>query len=42
MLFYGVVSDSTEDAVELFTSSEESEAVVQAWDRDEVRWARTT
>jgi hypothetical protein len=35
VLFYGVVSDSTEEAVELFTSGEEAEAVVQAWDRDE-------
>jgi hypothetical protein len=35
VLFYGVVSDSTEEAVELFTSREEAEAIVQAWDRDE-------
>jgi hypothetical protein len=27
MLFYGVVSDSTEEAVELFTRREEAEAV---------------
>jgi hypothetical protein len=35
VLFYGVVSDSTEEAVELFTRREEAEAIVQAWDRDE-------
>jgi hypothetical protein len=35
VLFYGVVSDSTEEAVELFTSREEAEAIVLAWDRDE-------
>jgi hypothetical protein len=35
MLFYGVVSEATEEAVELFTSREEAEAIVQAWDRDE-------
>jgi hypothetical protein len=35
MLFWAVVSDSTEEAVELFTSREEAEAIVQAWDRDE-------
>jgi hypothetical protein len=35
VLFYGVVSDSTEEAVELFTSREKAEAIVQAWDRDE-------
>ena len=35
MLFYGVVSDLTEEAVELVTSREEAEAVVEAWDRDE-------
>jgi hypothetical protein len=35
MLFWAVVSDSTEEAVELFTSREEAEAIVQAWDLDE-------
>jgi hypothetical protein len=35
MLFWAVVSDSTDQAVELFTSREEAEAIVQAWDRDE-------
>jgi hypothetical protein len=35
MLFWAVVSDPTEEAVELFTSREEAEAIVQAWDRDE-------
>lgn len=35
MLFYGVVSDSTEEAVELFTRREKAEAIVRAWDRDE-------
>jgi hypothetical protein len=35
MLFWAVVSDSTEEAVELFTTREEAEAIVQAWDRDE-------
>ena len=34
MLFYGVVSDSVQETVELFTSREEAEAIVQAWDRD--------
>jgi hypothetical protein len=35
MLFWAVVSDSTEEAVEFFTTREEAEAIVQAWDRDE-------
>jgi hypothetical protein len=35
MLFWAVVSDSTEEAVELVTGREQAEAVVQAWDRDE-------
>jgi hypothetical protein len=35
MLFWAVASDLTEEAVELFTSREEVEAIVQAWDRDE-------
>jgi hypothetical protein len=35
VLFWAVVSDSTEEAVELFTTREEAEAIVQAWDRDE-------
>jgi hypothetical protein len=35
MLFWAVVSDSTEEALELFTTREEAEAIVQAWDRDE-------
>jgi hypothetical protein len=35
MLFWAVVSDSIEGAVEHFTSREEAEAIVQAWDRDE-------
>jgi hypothetical protein len=35
VLFYGVVSDSLQEAVELFTRLEEAEAIVQAWDRDE-------
>ena len=35
MLFWAVVSDSTEEAVELFTGREEAEAIVQAWDEDE-------
>jgi hypothetical protein len=35
MLFWSVVSDSTEEAVELFTRREEAEAIVQAWERDE-------
>jgi hypothetical protein len=30
VLLYGVVSDSTEEALELFTSREEAEAIVQA------------
>jgi hypothetical protein len=35
MFFWAVVSDSTEEAVELFTSREEAEAIVQAWDVEE-------
>ena len=35
MFFWAVVSDSTEEAVELVTRREEAEAIVQAWDRDE-------
>jgi hypothetical protein len=35
MLFWAVVSDSTEEAVELLPTREEAEAIVQAWDRDE-------
>jgi hypothetical protein len=35
VLFYGVVSDSKGEAVELFTTREEAGALVQAWDRDE-------
>jgi hypothetical protein len=35
MLFWAVVGDLTEEAVELFTRCEEAEAIVQAWDRDE-------
>jgi hypothetical protein len=38
VLFWAVVSDSTEEAVELFPSREEAEAIVQAWDRDEPDW----
>jgi hypothetical protein len=35
MLFWAVVSDSTEEAVELFTGREEAEAIVHVWDEDE-------
>jgi hypothetical protein len=35
MFFWAVVSDSTGEAVELLTSREEAEAIVQAWDRVE-------
>jgi hypothetical protein len=31
VLFYGVLSDSTEEALELLTTREEAEAIVQAW-----------
>jgi hypothetical protein len=41
VLFWAVVSDSTEEAVELVTSREEADAVVQAWDRDEPDQARS-
>jgi hypothetical protein len=41
LLFYGVVSDSTEEAEELFTTREETEAIVQAWDLDEPEQAGT-
>jgi hypothetical protein len=35
VLFDGVVSDSTEEVVELVTTRQEADAIVQAWDRDE-------
>ena len=35
MLFWAVVSDSTEEAVELFRTRDEAEAIVRTWDRDE-------
>jgi hypothetical protein len=35
VIFWAVVSDSTEEAVELLTNREDAEAIVQAWDRDE-------
>jgi hypothetical protein len=35
MRFYAVVSGPIEEAVELFPTREEAEAIVQAWDRDE-------
>jgi hypothetical protein len=35
VFFWAVVSDSLEGAVELVTTREEAEAIVQAWDRDE-------
>jgi hypothetical protein len=35
LLLYGVVSDSLAEAIELFPSQEEAEAVVRAWDEDE-------
>jgi hypothetical protein len=41
MLFWAVVSDLTEEAVELFPTREEAEAIVQAWDRDEPKQAGT-
>jgi hypothetical protein len=34
VLYHGVVSHSTDEAVELFTNREEAEAIVQAWDRE--------
>jgi hypothetical protein len=40
VLFYGVVRVSAEETVELLTSREEAEAIVQAWDRDEPDQAR--
>jgi hypothetical protein len=33
MLFSAVVSDSTEEAIEPFTTREEAQAIIQAWDR---------
>jgi len=36
MLFWAVVSDPTEEAVELFPTREEAEAIVRAWGRDEL------
>jgi hypothetical protein len=41
MLFWAVVSDLTEEAVELFTRREEAEAIVGARDRDEPDQAGT-
>jgi hypothetical protein len=38
VLFWDVVSDSIEEAVELVTTREEAEGIVQAWDRDEPDW----
>jgi hypothetical protein len=35
MFFWAIVSDSLQEAVELVTSREQAEAIVQAWDRDE-------
>jgi hypothetical protein len=35
MFFWAVVSDSLQEAVELFTGREEDEVIVKAWDRDE-------
>jgi hypothetical protein len=35
MLFWAVVSDPSEEAVEVVTRREEAEAIVQVWDRDE-------
>jgi hypothetical protein len=40
-LFWAVVSDSTEEAVEIFTRRKEAEAIVQVWDRDEPDQAGT-
>jgi hypothetical protein len=34
MLFWAVVSHTTEEAVELLTSRAEAEAIVQAWELD--------
>jgi hypothetical protein len=31
--FYGVLSNVLEEAVELFATRQEAEAIVQAWDR---------
>jgi hypothetical protein len=33
--FYGVVSDSLDEAIELFPTRPEAQAVVDSWDRDE-------
>jgi hypothetical protein len=41
MLFWAVVSDLTDEALELSTRREEAEAIVQAWDRDEPEQAGT-
>jgi hypothetical protein len=41
MLFWAVVSDSIEQAVELFTTRQEAKAIVRAWDRDEPEQAGT-
>jgi len=35
VLFRAVVSDSTEEAVELSPTRDEAEAIVRAWDREE-------
>jgi hypothetical protein len=35
MRFYGMVCDSLEEAIELFTERREAELVVENWNRDE-------
>ena len=35
VIFYGVVDDNLEEAIELFTNRREAERVVERWDRDE-------
>jgi hypothetical protein len=35
LLFYGVVSESSEDALALFVERREAERPIENWDRDE-------
>ena len=35
VLFYGVVSDELEEAIELFANRREAERIIENWDRDE-------
>jgi hypothetical protein len=40
LLFYGVVSESSEQALALFVERREAERIIENWDRDESDRAR--